>query len=447
MTEYKHGCLEQHYQRIESSYFITSSGRLSNLVTANGNLRSPIHRWFHMKEAYSSALLEAVLREVNMLENQSITVLDPFSGGGTTGVSLGDLVRDGKLPRAKIRATEVNPFLHFVTSAKLRGHTSYCHDLESRAGFTARRALSTRDGRAVKPALSTFSNGDYFSQKNIQALLALKASLNKFSELETDKDAIDYLRLALAATVEPSSNLRRDGRALRFTTGKASADPIDTFLTIVERMSQDQTRSSLDFCANVELLDSRRVVETIATDYDVAVFPPPYPNNIDYTEIYKLEGWFLDYYGSKLDFTNQRNMTVRSHNSLRWGNQYSFQSTCKAATIHELLAPILSAIPNDRYKSGRHEVVLGYADDMFQAISAVHRALRPNGRMVFVVGNSLHGKAGHDFVIASDLILSYLSELIGFRIDKIEVARYPSRRKSRSSFLRESVVFATKATT
>lgn len=444
MNASTHDSLEKHYRDLESHYAIANSTKYSTLVTANGNSTTPIHRWFHMKEAYSAAMLGQVLHDTGLASLKTLRLVDPFSGSGTTGVSAGDLVRSGNLEEAHVTAMEVNPFLHLVSQAKMSGHMVGAPDIQKVAGQIARRALSEQDGLAAVPSLTTFSNPDYFPPDNLRSLLALKASLVETVEDDPGDQKWALLQLALASAIEPSTNLRRDGRALRLTPGKARTNPINIFLNTVECIAHDIVTSATLFDATVTRQDSRHLAHTAQPSHDLALFSPPYPNNIDYTEVYKLEAWFLGLYATSNDFSRQRRQTVRSHSSLRWGEQYRFRKDKDAAKVDALLEPILEAIPGDRYQSGRREVVLGYADDMLATIRFLHSTLNVDGKMAIAVGNSMHGKAGNDYVIASDLILARLAEIAGFTIEQIDIARYPKRRTARSAYLRESLIFARK---
>jgi hypothetical protein len=68
------------------------------------------------------------------------------------------------------------------------------------------------------------------------------------------------------------------------------------------------------------------------------------------------------------------------------------------------------------------------------------RCLRTNGVAVFVVGNSLHGGKHMPYVIPTDLLVSTLGGAVGFRVDRVAIARNFRRRLSGNHFLRESVV-------
>jgi hypothetical protein len=176
---------------------------------------------------------------------------------------------------------------------------------------------------------------------------------------------------------------------------------------------------------------------------DIVLFSPPYPNNIDYTEVYKLEAWLLGFIESTEEFRAERLKTVYSHPSLLRGHDAT-RAAAAQAQLDGLLEPILSAIPSDRYSRGRRRMVAGYVRDMHLTLESAFMALRPGGALVYVVGNSLHGSGGSQFVIAADLLLAQLASNNGFRVTRFEVARTSGRRGRDKDFLRESVVFARK---
>jgi hypothetical protein len=173
------------------------------------------------------------------------------------------------------------------------------------------------------------------------------------------------------------------------------------------------------------------------------VFSPPYPNNIDYTEVYKLEAWMLGLYADQASFTAQRWRTLRSHASLDFGDAPIGLSEAERKQVHKLIEPLLNAVPgDDRYAAARRRTISGYAYDMLQTLTHLRGAIAPEGWLVYVVGNSLHGGQGADgLLIAADLLIARLAEFAGFSISELAIARVPSRRRTSSPYLRESVVF------
>ncbi|MEU7779330.1 hypothetical protein [Micromonospora parva] len=443
MTMTVPAALEQYYRRLEARFLVTESGNYSALVTPNGNHLEPVHRWFHFKEAFSHRLLERVLKDEQARNaTRALRLYDPFTGSGTSAVSAGQLVQSGAIDKAYFHGAECNPFLHLLSSAKLAALQSPPSDFLTFAGGIAAVAVKAGSSALDVPALSTFHNSDYFQQAHVQRLMALR---NAFKREAAVAEPTTRLLAAscLASSVEPASNLRRDGRTLRYSPAKVPADPVVSFLASAERIQEDLSRVPTSIQGGVTLTDVRENLEATPERMDVALFSPPYPNNIDYTEVYKLELWALGLINSDSEFAAQRRRSLRSHGSLRWQDEYSYMHGPHASEVEKLLQPVLDAIPNnDRYTNARRQLVMGYADDMLQVVSKVARSLRPGGLMACVVGNSLHGKPSHQLLIAADLIIAALAELAGMEVTRIEVARRPVRRRTPSDFLRESVVFA-----
>src|SRR5205823_14898652 len=135
---------------------------------------------------------------------------------------------------------------------------------------------------------------------------------------DTSELDVDLARVCLGATVEPVSRLRRDGRALRYVPDKQRPDVILEFLRRAEQIDEDLQRPPLRVRGRIQLGDGRLLAPRPPEEatMDVVVFSPPYPNNIDYTEVYKLEAWLLGFINSHEEFATQRLKTLYSHPSL-----------------------------------------------------------------------------------------------------------------------------------
>jgi hypothetical protein len=112
--------LDAYYSALQNGWLVEERADLGKLVVPNGNGSAPVHRWFRMKEAFSCDLLPAVAAESRLTDARTITVCDPFTGSGTTPISLAQMVTDGKYESAAFLGLESNPFLQLVASVKLR---------------------------------------------------------------------------------------------------------------------------------------------------------------------------------------------------------------------------------------------------------------------------------------------------------------------------------------
>ncbi len=137
-----HDRLEEHYAAIESRYSVSDDPAYGTLVTANGNDRVPIHRWFRMKEAYSNQLLGHVVQATELRDAQELRLFDPFSGSGTTAVSAGDLVRARALSSASVTAVEVQS----LPPHALLGEGGGTHVRAYRRHKRCRQSGAARDG-------------------------------------------------------------------------------------------------------------------------------------------------------------------------------------------------------------------------------------------------------------------------------------------------------------
>ncbi|MFD4646025.1 hypothetical protein [Streptomyces sp. NPDC058441] len=433
--------VEAHYKTLEAEWnSVDGSLEFERLVVPTGNNDSAYHRWFHLKEAFSVDLLPSILKRLSLEGKRELRILDCFAGGGTTLVSALEMQ-----PQTRVIATgiEQNPFLHHVSNTKVKSlQAGRTLALQLRESFKDVKRIYTSDllYKAKTPALSTFSNEDYFPPALLAKLLRIRQAI-KFCDGSTL--AKDVLLTAAASCVESTSRLRRDGRALRYAAERQPREPWVEFSSRVQQMIEDiDSTTSKGGAATIHRGDGRRPLLHIDTSakQDLVVFSPPYPNNIDYTEIYKTEAWYLGFYEDAQEFRSQRFRTLRSHPSVRFKDEYDFESSPDAQAVHALLNPILSAVPDDRYSAGRTQLIKGYADDMLTLFRQLREIISNEGRLVYVVGNSAHGSGNALFVIAADLVMARLAELAHWRVEEISVARSLRRRTTNSRFLRESVV-------
>jgi hypothetical protein len=261
------------------------------------------------------------------------------------------------------------------------------------------------------------------------------------------------LLTGLAACIEPVSKIRRDGRALRIVERPRTilkrllAARWEEMARDVEGLRELHPDSGL---TDVRSGDGREPTTAGVEDdtIDLILTSPPYPNNIDYNEIYKLELWFLGFTTCAENFLALRRQTFRSHPTCSPAEEEpdygrGFTDLLEDGPLADLLGIIARrATALEREGSrGRTKVLLGYVYDTWRTLRAHHRTLRAGGRAVYIVGNSLHGgRASRPYLIPTDLIVSRLAELVGFRVDELIIARSLSRRLAGNHFLRDSLV-------
>lgn len=434
--------LSEHYGAVQQRWRVAdASDTYSRLVVPNGNADLPFHGWFHLKEAYSASLLSQLFKDTQYTPERAVRIYDPYSGSGTTLLSAMDYS-----PQVEVSGlgVERNPFLFELSTAKILGRSrgrGLVRELSKTAEdvIAAYSLLASRSPQSIEiPPLATLGNEDYFPRVNVERLIALR---NAISEVGSPVCRA-VLRVCLAASVEPSGRLRRDGRALRYMPSRIPRDPSSVFAERVAYVLRDlETSDPSSAEVAIKYGDGRTLpAESPGAPFDWIIFSPPYPNNIDYTEVYKTEAWVLGCYSSQEEFRGQRLSTVRSHPSIRFSQDFKYQSSAHKPAVDALIEPVLAAVPNDRYKAGRVELITGYADDMLSTLQTCRELAAPGSTMAFIVGNSAHGSGSESLIIAADVLMAALAELSGWVVREIKIARRLARRKSSSEFLRESVV-------
>ena len=255
----------------------------------------------------------------------------------------------------------------------------------------------------------------------------------------------EALILGLASAIEPLSRTRKDGRALRIVTKPRTT--ISSVLTarwnsIIEDVGLMQHSLGSVPIPEVLLGDGRRPASRgiPLNSQDLVYTSPPYPNNIDYTEVYKLELWLLGYVTNASEFLQLRRQSFRSHPTSGLEDPCKdFIVASRRGRLGSLLSPIVARIA-DLKVPWRRRVLLGYFSDLWTTLEECHRVLRHDGHAVFVVGNSLHGAATNPYLIPTDLVLGAIAEKVGFRVERTIAARPLRRRLSGNHFLRESLV-------
>jgi hypothetical protein len=425
------------YRRLEDNLPIEMADDFGKLVVANSNDSAPIHRWFRFKEGFSADLLGTILQGNNdKMPEGTISFLDPFCGVGTSLVSAQEL-STGNL---KILAVgiERNPFIHFVAKAKVMWPQANLAALPQ----ICTEVLASSDETVVEfPDLSSLYTGRCMTRYVAAKLLAVRDALHNSG----DSAAHRTLLVGLASAIEPLSRVRKDGRALRIVGSRrrrVQETLQEKWQTIISDVKFMQNTVGASEVPRIIRGDGRFPLKAgiQADSIDLIVTSPPYPNNIDYSEVYKLETWLLGFVRSQEAFLKLRKSTFRSHPTCAVPDvAEEFQEHLKSGSLRSSLSPLLKKLSTHPEK-WRHRLILGYFADMWSALQQQYVCLKKGGRAFLVVGNSLHGTADSPYLVPTDIAVSLIGEAIGFKVDRVIVARNLKRRLSGNHFLRESIV-------
>lgn len=405
------------------------------LVVPGANERLPVHRWFRFKEGFSADLLRTLLESLELSAKKNLRILDPFCGVGTTLLSAQELSKSNAITAFGI---ERNPFIHFIAQTKVRW-PEMNPDTIMEIGDEI--LIASCSSVAEIPRLSSLTTGRCMSRHLSGRLLSVRDAVRSHGNSANH----DALILGIAACVEQLSKVRKDGRALRIVTkSRQTANSLllakwREIASDVRFMQQTVSGASIP---TVTLGDGRSIAnhEIDESSLDLVLTSPPYPNNIDYSEVYKLELWLLGFVREQDEFLRLRRGTFRSHPTVLLPRlPDDFGNLIAKGVLKDVLGPILRRTQSspERY---RHRVILGYALDLWTTLRQQFVFLRKKGVAVIVVGNSLHGGNHLPYLIPTDLLVSMIGRAVGFEVDKVAIARNFRRRLSGNHFLRESVI-------
>lgn len=427
------------YRKLEETMPIETAPGFERLVVPGFNERLPVHRWFRFKEGFSADLLREVLPALNLSRRRNLRILDPFCGVGTTLICAQELAQSLRIATVGI---ERNPFICFVARTKVR----WPHMNADAIMEIGQKILTASCASSVKiPSLSSLTTGRCMSRHIARRLLSIRDAIRSHGNSPNE----DALMLGVAACIEQLSKVRKDGRALRLVAKNRQVTNIallEKWREIASDVRFLQQRLPDAAIPPVVLGDGRCLARHSIQQgsFDLILTSPPYPNNIDYSEVYKLELWLLGFVNDEADFLKLRHSTFRSHPTV-WLPELpeDFAALLGKGKLSDLLQPILrrTESSSERY---RHRLILGYALDLWMTLLEQHRCLRKDGVAVFVVGNSLHGGKHLPYLIPTDLLVSLIGRAVGFEIEKVAIARSFRRRLSGNHFLRESLVFLRK---
>ncbi len=421
------------YRLTETSLPMDLEPTFGPLVVGAGNEQLPVHRWFRFKEGYSGDLLLKLLT-LHFPKKRNITLLDPFCGMGTT------LLSGQTLETHKVRSIgiEYNPFIRFAALTKLKWPLMNSREMLRLAGKVIDAPPALRE---EIPELSGFSSERCMSQYIACRLIGIRNSINQDGKSANHK----ALLLGLAASIEPLSRTRKDGRALRIVErDRKSVTEVlmGKWLEMADDIDSNQTSYQHPNPTQIISGDGRNPLDCqIEPDsIDLVVTSPPYLNNIDYSEVYKLELWLMDFIRDSTSFLKLRKGTLRSHPTSKLSiPETEFLKLIEQGNLRRSFGIIMEKL-DTQVEKWRRKLFVAYFSDMHRSFTQQYKVLRKGGLAFCIVGNSMHGGQYAPYVIATDILLCELARSVGFIVQKLSVARPLRRRLSGNHFLRESVI-------
>lgn len=389
-----------------------------------------VHRWSPYVQGFSADFVQSVLDAYKHDYGNKPVLLDPFAGSGT-------VVVQAKLNDLESYGVELNPLLQFVAATKI-GTWDVPPDRLTRIAGTLPKGKPYTAPAFLKSAKQ-------FNPKVLRNLELLKGQIDGFvAENEQDRNIKNLLLLAFSAILIDCSNLKRSPCLGYSAKKKVDGDaPYRLFRRKIQDIAEDLDLLQKEYgfvSSNSEVILANSAEYRHERGYDLVVTSPPYMNGLDYVMNYKIEMGWLDFADSHKALKQVKNEMVVCDNVSKGLIREFAQS--QARYTNAWIEQIKSRIEKNIVKRGHYrredmpEIVHKYFDDMHQVMSQVVRVLRPNGRFILVVGDSLIA----DVYLPTDLLLARIGQELGLHIEKIEKARERRSGQIRSYRLRETIL-------
>lgn len=412
-------------KRLSSAFAVEEDPFYKDLVNFKLNKSIPIHSWFDYKQGYAAELVSRLIQDCEIKSKGYI--LDPFNGVGTTLLA----AQSQKIPSVGL---DINPVATFVSNVKTRRYSD--EDIRNIEKTIFRFSSSPLTLSTIVPQY--LQKNKIFDVSTLEKMLKIKG----FYEKIKDKVVRDFFKLAFLSIIERSSDRVKDGNGIKISRTKKRIDAHDLFLITLKKMCSDiiSVRNKVDASVIQGSILEDKVYKNLKKKKIVAtIFSPPYANCFDYCEVYKMEIWLGGFVSSYEDFAIYRNLAIRSHVNSKFSHEIT--------NLNKDVKTAAELIGTYNIWNKKIPIMLeGYFDDMYITLKRIYDLSSVGAKCIIVVANSSY----KGVVVPTDLLLASIGEKIGFKFEKIVVAR-----KIRSSsqqmkelhvggLMRESIIFLRK---
>ncbi|MFC7688156.1 Eco57I restriction-modification methylase domain-containing protein [Ureibacillus sp. GCM10028918] len=388
-----------------------NSPELNKLVTFQKNKGDvPIHNWYHYTQGFSKDLIKYLLDQIGYKRDE--VVFDPFVGSGTTLLACKELGIDSI-------GTDISPLMTWITKLKISDWDSLrLKEILKSLDFENQKEEELEDMLFMNYLLKAYS------PKILQQILGWRKYIEKLS---LSKNERDFILLGLISILEEISLIRKHGSHYRFLNkednvgvNKLNIKTVDENINIngilkdkLWKMVMDIERNSLDpsVMAKVFTMNARDSVPEGEAGF--VITSPPYLNRNNYFAQQKAELSITGILNSEKEYKRLVKDSYKSHVEASFKNDV----VSDIPEVNEILNKV-KLTENNNPKIPH--MICGYFDDLQETLISMKSILKHGSKLAFVVGNSRWGGV----VVPVDHLLALIAERVGYKLEKILVARY-----------------------
>ena len=390
-------------------------------VTFKAGRKEPFARWYPYLEGYSPQFVESILKRY---APNARTVLDPFSGTGTTAFTASQLNKTAYF-------CEINPVLQFLSLTKIRvrrlgpsQRSALAEGLGQAKEELQKLAQSPRCDRLHQAYQQTFGDSLFFDAPVYDQVLRARSWIDEVER--TDPILANVITVATLSALVPASRMQRAGDLRYKTDTELDRQTIPLIKAIGRNISQIAhdiredvgglgTEPSL-ICENARSLDSIPPL-----GIDAVITSPPYINGTNYIRNTKIELWFLRCLKEKGDLR-----TFRAASLTAGINDVTVAKT--PVHLHPEVQKIVSKLEERAYDSRIPRMIGCYFDEITDIFRAIRSHLNPDATIAVDIGDSCYAGVH----VPVDILLSACLQDLGFTQEDSVTLR---KRKSRGGML------------
>ena len=314
----------------------------------------------------------------------SLRVLDPFCGTGTTALS-------AAYHGHRCVTTDINPFLVWLGETKV---ATYSDASVAAVSVTCERIMDSVERNSVDPVAPPKIHNihRWWSQESLAFLCGLKAAIDAQSKGESPERRL--LLVAFCRTLIKLSNAAFNHQSMSFKDGAQLELALDVNLASIFK---DEVNFVIDGAiqnpkgtGEVFFGDARHLEDAIDGPFDLVITSPPYANRMSYIRELRPYMYWLGFLSDgrdagELDWTAiGGTWGVATSRLVDWGRP-------TACFECEQLSCVLNRIADRSNKSGEllAKYVAKYVDDIWAHFNSLTSVLCNGSQVHYIVGNSL----------------------------------------------------------
>jgi hypothetical protein len=377
------------------------AGKYGLEATHSGGRGEIFHDWFPYLEGFSRNFVVNIVEKY--LPNAKL-IIEPFSGVGTTPISLAQMGISTKY-------CEVNPVLQHLVRIKAQSlSTKVSDDLVSDLNdfciSLKKRLKITKPDMAIKDSYKNcFDKSIYFYEETLDSILKLKTI-----ERDLSPPLKDYFSIAVYSSLLEGSLLKRAGD-VRFKTEKDLLEGVPDILGLVisklNLIGSDLVTSvkiPKSIKLQFEVGDSKELNLKGGMNADGVITSPPYLNGTNYFRNTRLELWYMEIIKQSKDLRSLRDKAITA--GINDVSKESGDVVLKEVKrYHKKISKVC-------YDSRIPKMIAAYFNDMKLVFLGIQKNIKKDGIVCVDIGDSIYS----NIHIPTHSILSDIAKSIGWTL-------------------------------